>query len=329
MVRRQLLVLVLVLLVGISAQAWDGHDMITTHSLQDLGVLQLALTETEYVYGELDLDEYNPAFVLEFRHPDLDEVSALEVLSVYSSEPDWDFDNDLDVHWLQALTGGSQGWRHQRYTLLGGLIVLGEAPQRAQKFYDLALYAHEQGDPYWAFRLLARSLHFVQDMGQPFHALPMPIQHFITEHRLNLTNATTVAENAHYNLEGYVEYKLQEGYEPFILALTGTQAASVVSVEAAAIELNMKMRDLAEDQYYRVMEVWPHLAAPTSITLDFTRDRPQSEQALAELHDIIKTSLRLTAEYTRGIVQRFLKETGRGSGPQEINSIPALLMPAA
>lgn len=307
--KRQLLGLFVVLLIGLSAQAWDGHDMITTHSLQDIGILQLALTETDYVYGELDQDVYNPAFLLEFRHADLDEVSALEVLSVYSSEPDWDFDNDLDVHWLQALTGGSQGWRHQRYTLLGELIVLGEAPQRAQKFYDLALHAHEQDDLYWAFRFLARSLHFVQDMGQPFHALPMPVHHFLTEHRLNLKNATAVAENAHYNLEAYVEYKLEEGYEPFILALTGPEAADVVSIEAAAIELNMKMRELAEDQYFRVMEVWPHLAAPTSITLDFTRDRAQSEHALAELHEIIKKSLRLTAEYTRGVVQRFLEET--------------------
>lgn len=64
-------------------------------------------------------------------------------------------DTDLNVSKFQKFTGGSQGFRHQYYDIW--FIRLGQGPERAQYWFDLAEKAHEKGDDYWTFRFLARA----------------------------------------------------------------------------------------------------------------------------------------------------------------------------
>lgn len=310
MIRRVMLILALLAVFSGAVLGWDGHDLITYHSLKDFATLDIPLVETEYTYGERDTTEYNPSFVVKFLHEDWDELTAFQVLVDYAQEPDWDLDTGLELNPLQMLTGGSQGWRHQRYTLLGGLIALGVAPERAQHFYDLAVYAYEQGDLYWAFRFLSRSLHYLQDMGQPYHSLPMPVAHFLTKHRLNLTNATIVGENVHYNLEWYVEWRLTQEYEPFIDVLTRTDYVEFATVEEAALDLNNEVRRIVERQYDLTLAVWPDLGIPVKQTLDFERDPVPTGKFLTELHEIIEQTLGRTGEYTRGLIWRFKQDVG-------------------
>ncbi len=308
--KRLILVLFVLLVVSAQAHAWDGHDLITFHSLKEHAGLDIPVVEIGFTYADSDTSEYNPAFLLEFLHEDWEELTAFQVIVDYAQEPDWDLDTGLELHALQILTGGSQGWRHQRYTMLGGLIALGIAPERAQHFYDLALEAYEQGDIYWAFRFLARSLHYLQDMGQPYHSLPMPVIHFLSKHRLNLTNATIVGENVHYNLEWYVEWRLAQEYEPFVDVLLGTEFVEFATVEQAALDLNREVRQVVEQQYQLTLDVWPDLAIPVKQTLDFDRDPPPQGKFLDQLHEIIEQTLKRTAEYSRGLIWRFQQDVG-------------------
>lgn len=109
-------------------------------------------------------------------------VSAREVLAGYSGEPDWGMDKGLDASRHQKLMGGtdpkqtsSQGFRHMSF-LLG---AMGEAPKRAQLFFDLGAKAIEKGHEYWGFRFTAMGLHYIEDMGTPVHTNMLPTLKYI------------------------------------------------------------------------------------------------------------------------------------------------------
>lgn len=109
-------------------------------------------------------------------------LSARQVLAGYSGEPDWGMDKGLDVSRHQKLMGGtdpkqtsSQGFRHMSF-LLG---TMGEAPQRAQLFFDLGAKAIKKGHEYWGFRLTALGLHYLEDMGTPVHTNMLPTLKYV------------------------------------------------------------------------------------------------------------------------------------------------------
>ena len=109
-------------------------------------------------------------------------VSARQVLTSYSGEPDWGMDKGLDASSHQKLMGGtdpkqtsSQGFRHMSF-LLGRM---GEAPNRAQLFFDLGAKAIEKGHPYWGFRFTAWGMHYLEDMGTPVHTNMLPTLKYI------------------------------------------------------------------------------------------------------------------------------------------------------
>lgn len=104
-------------------------------------------------------------------------VDARKILERYASEPDANMDKGLDASWHQSLMGGtdvnvtsSQGFRHMSFLY----NFLGEPGDRAQLFYDLALKAFKLGFPYWGFRFLAWTFHYVEDLTMPFHAAMIP-----------------------------------------------------------------------------------------------------------------------------------------------------------
>jgi hypothetical protein len=109
-------------------------------------------------------------------------LSAREVLAGYAGEPDWGMDKGLDAARDQLLMGGkdpkmtsSQGFRHMSF--LGGL--LGQGPDRAQRFFDLGARAIEKGHSYWGFRFVAWGIHYLQDMGTPVHTSMLPTPKYI------------------------------------------------------------------------------------------------------------------------------------------------------
>ncbi len=199
-----LLVISLVFAVFIPrASAWNSHGMTLYYCLGDISWLSdySDITVTEYSYSDVDTEPYNPDFKVQYLDGEIGEkTSAFKILTTYADEPDWDMDTNLNLSRFQMLTGGSQGYRHQYYRLF--FIRLGVGPHRAQYWYDLAKAAYKKGDLYWTFRFLARSLHHVQDLTNPYHGVPAPAG-IILKNAFKIGDFITTAANHHYNMEEY------------------------------------------------------------------------------------------------------------------------------
>jgi len=205
--RKFLSVILIVLLVGLflasPADAWNSHGACTKIIISDQEWLKAYdnITVTPWTYADVDTASVGPNFVLQYIEGAPGTVtSAAAILTNYADEPDWKMDQDLNLSPMQALTGGSQGWRHQYYGL--GWLRFGVAPSRAQYFFDLAGKAKEKGDLYWTFRYLARAMHYVQDTTQPYHGIPAPAG-LIFKGMGSFSTFMGSAVNHHYNLEEY------------------------------------------------------------------------------------------------------------------------------
>jgi hypothetical protein len=126
-----------------------------------------------------------------------EKVSALEVLVAASDEPDYGLDVGLYANngttWGReygfgeqpwgnpALSYGSQAPFHMSFSREDGIIGLAapftkrsNAAYRDLQYETLSRLAFATGHPYWGLRFAGWALHYVQDMGQPWHARMIP-----------------------------------------------------------------------------------------------------------------------------------------------------------
>ena len=214
------LVVVLALFCLVSpVDAWNSHGACTKLIIADQEWLKTydKITVSPWTYADVDTAEVGPNFVVQYIEGKPGTVtSAAAILTNYADEPDWKMDQDLKLSPFQALTGGSQGWRHQFYGL--GWLRFGVAPSRAQYFFDLAGTAREKGDLYWAFRYLARAMHYVQDTTEPYHGVPAPVG-IIFKGIGDFSALMGSATNHHYNLEEYQGAMVARSSPVFVAAL--------------------------------------------------------------------------------------------------------------
>jgi len=221
---RKLLCTVLVVIFALfclvsPVDAWNSHGACTKLIISDQEWLKAydTITITPWTYEDVDAAIVGSNFVLQYIEGKSGTVtSAAAILINYADEPDWKMDQDLQLSPFQALTGGSQGWRHQYYGL--GWLRFGVAPSRAQYFFDLAGKAREKGDLYWTFRYLARAMHYVQDTTQPYHGVPAPVG-LIFKGISNFSALMGSATNHHYNLEEYQGAMVARSSPVFVDAL--------------------------------------------------------------------------------------------------------------
>ncbi len=127
-----ILLFIILIILTLPVYAWDGHETIAKHALHSLQEdLNQLVKKTPYTYVEVDSGPYNSKFILQYKLRERSRITAYDILVTYAQEPDWGLDTNLHLDKRQAMTGGSMGWRHQRYTLFSDLIVLGVAPQRS------------------------------------------------------------------------------------------------------------------------------------------------------------------------------------------------------
>lgn len=157
----------------------------------------------------LDESEYYSDFV-RYHEPVDGKVPIIEVLAIYSAEPDWGMDSGLRLSPFQFLTGGSQGYRHLRYALF--CFRVGIAHKRALYYSELARQAFHKGDTYWGIRFSARALHFIQDLSTPFHTKPFP-EYYLFEKLFHLRELYFTTYNLHLNYERLIAYRLWKGEE--------------------------------------------------------------------------------------------------------------------
>lgn len=237
-----------------SAQAWDRHDRLTQLALQsyegwDEAVyepLQDVLPSLSVRGGPAPTSATELASHLKINgskvnwewRPEPHEGEAPNVIALLMygvNEADEGMDQNLDVSPSQKFMGGttgmsSQGFRHMFYrawnvlepfvTFHVPLHEIGEAPERAQTYFDLALQAKKAGHTFWAYRFLGLGLHYVQDVSQPFHSNQLgslrilPLWILLTRgFEAGVGEATRLSANFHLSFEQYTSYLLNDETE--------------------------------------------------------------------------------------------------------------------
>lgn len=161
-----------------------------------------------------DYKKRNGDFALE---PPLGKViEPWKIVVIYSTEPDLYLDHDLVLHKHQKITGGSHGWRHMQFSLLG--MTFGIVLQSFRVHRNLAALAFENKNEYWGWRYLSRCSHYLADLGHPFHVKALPgsflMKKIFTRHEL-----FKIVSAVHHSYELYVERRFRQGFEPFKQAL--------------------------------------------------------------------------------------------------------------
>lgn len=172
-----------------------------------------------------DLQRLDPLWTFDYRRRNGDyavkppagkRIEPWKVVVIYSTEPDLDLDCDLNLHKNQTVTGGSHGWRHMQFRLLGSKFGIARESFRTSR--DFARLAFENGNDYWGWRHLSRATHYLADLGNPFHvkALPLP---FLIRKLSSSKELFRIVSAVHQGYEIYVERRFREGFPPFKQAL--------------------------------------------------------------------------------------------------------------
>ncbi len=169
-----------------------------------------------------------------------------ELLRIAPEDPDHGLDHDLpdssdpsdDRKYMGGMKGpGSQGFRHMFWpgwkwknpvaTFQIPARTLGQSPDRIELLANEARDLIRKGETAWGMRILGWTLHYVQDLTQPFHTVMFPslrmmplesIFHWPPQDIVkNVIGETTrVVTNYHWAYEGYVRHALlSENESPF------------------------------------------------------------------------------------------------------------------
>ena len=190
-------------------------------------------------------------------------VSALEVVATASDEPDYGMDiglfedNKSPVAGLYgfgkqafgnpALPYGSQAPFHMALVhedpllrMAAPLTRVSLSDWRFRLYSGLSRYAFASGHDYWGWRFTGWALHYVQDMGQPWHASLFPgrpawsiLGLFVAGSQDDRDRALILLSNRHLLLEDYLygameEWRSQDSASVLYEALQGKRAPKAV-----------------------------------------------------------------------------------------------------
>ncbi len=321
--------MILILLLAVFGFSWSGHDALTYLIVSQYEeVFDKYVEITPYTYADVDTREYNPAiegfydYLGESYLPeeDLDLYSAVfpnpkpvdnlaplwQILSVYSYEPDLGMDKGLELKGIETLLGDSQGLRHMEYRMLF-FVRVGEVTDVVQYFSDLAEIAYSRGDHYWAYRFMGRAIHYLEDVGQPFHTFPAPFFELL-KLPFNMDKWLAIFANYHFAYDFYGGYLIWGQYEPLLMALEEVPARIVKNPKQAAVDLRKYSREKLNPVYYELKHVMGNeLEKPQAVWL--------GKEYFDDLHEAGKTSkldnlsveiLRETASYVKGYINYML-----------------------
>jgi len=256
-----LLILSVLALSFINAFSWNSHYFYTELAIKNNDWINNfpEIEITPYTYEDIDQDEYNPEFAIKYLEGEIGEkVKASSILINYSDEPDWDLDTNLNLNKIQALTGGSQGYRHMYFSVFGGLLKAGEAPKRANHFFEISKIAFGKGDNYWGFRFTARAIHYLEDISQPYHTYPAPLD-VLFKKFFNVKKLTVLVTNAHYGYEDFNGYLFENKKEEFYNLLPEVKTVKMDDVVDSAIKLSKEARKDFTLSYRETMKLFPLL----------------------------------------------------------------------
>lgn len=178
--------------------------------------------------AKVNWDERPPA-------PEGADSLALTIVAWSSESPDQGMDSDLNLGSDQEVLGSglpSQSyalrhmyllpfdWRQPFVTLHIPYLkrAVGQAPERAQIFYDLAIQAKRSKHWFWAYRFLGMALNYIEDLNHPYlcHrfgsvAIAPWSQWFIKGQSAFLSEADRIVGNLRIGFDKYSEYIFHSG----------------------------------------------------------------------------------------------------------------------
>ncbi len=186
-----------------AVSAWESHQTLMPSVIAELKqpgspFQKILKTRFQFVDPELQLARYDYFSQILLLHPDFpgESLSAkdfTELLIIAVDDPDQGMDRNLpdssDPSNDRKYMGGSEGPSSQgfRHMYFGGWRfsrpiasfqipsrTLGQSPDRIELLANEAKKLIQSGDYLWGLRILAWSMHYAQDLTQPFHTTQVP-----------------------------------------------------------------------------------------------------------------------------------------------------------
>ena len=368
----------LILLFPLPVLAWSGftHHLIAQESLREVAAdwglnrslpiapfqqfLEKLSREVPEVKTREDFARWlkiNPQS--RFDQPSKEEkkrgrTTPFEILAHYSQRADDGRDVNLpydrrEQFWFGYGTRTStQAFRHMEKPAFNPLHPLntfgfplgrlGQATERAQIYFDLALTAHRLGEPYWAWNFLGVGLHYIQDLGNSYHSAQLLTPFFVKGTKAYLAwgrkqdwgwirTVTHVVSNLHHFFEGYVSHFLSEELETGKLWREALRGRGTLQNIHSAEGLAKQIRNEANRHAFNSVQATLSLSGKNLLTarsyIIDTEDNPQPEdpklylsadskrrlQGASLASAIVLETFRLQGKAIRTIVDRFLKAT--------------------
>lgn len=244
-----LLALTVILALPRSAFAWGGHREVTYYTVKDIAWINSygKIKITPFIYE--DQGKRKTPYSIPYKEGYIgDTTDALTILITYCEEPDWELDKGIDSSLFRVLEKiglDSNSWRHGCWVMLGGLLKVGGATERFVYCYNMSLTAFKNNDPYWGFRFLARSIHYLEDVTQPQHTYPVPFR-VILENLFNTEKIIQIVSNHHFTLERYQGYQYRTGNPAFTEVSISAEPVQVTDINALIEGAIMKSYKKAE-----------------------------------------------------------------------------------
>ena len=248
-------VLIFLLLPLTSVFGWNSHGLTLSYVISDIDWLDKydSITITPYTYSSYETEQTNPGFKIQYLEGKVgDKTTAKKILAIYADEPDWGLDQNMNLSKLQMLTGGSQGYRHMYYKI--GFISVGTTPDQVNYYFNMAKIASMNDDYYWTFRFLARAIHYMEDITQPYHGVPGPTSIVLRNIFSGISGLTLMCSNHHYALEDYQGYMVSNKDPAYISTLREDYKVMDVSEVKSLAYLTQYAASLNRA---RVRVLWP------------------------------------------------------------------------
>ncbi|MFC1742158.1 hypothetical protein ACFL3V_06495 [Nanoarchaeota archaeon] len=297
-----------------------GNISVTEYQYDDPTISEITMRYVNKVPGVLTVDDfyahalYEP--VLFFKgSPVGGSISAKQLLADFSDEPDWEMDQDLQLSWMQAFHGESQGYR-QIYYPTGtfhvpmGFLAQGEAPDRVEHFYSMAKDAFKRGDTYWGFRFLSRALHYVQDVSQPFHTRQFYWKYISASDPFHGT--IQVIKNYHFTYESYQANRFRLEKEEVIPKILVSSVRYSLPVETDSPSSLVKY--IARRSFWKSSKTWDlsidffgeQYLAPKGLVMskeEFFTDLKRKDVVADEFHRDLESRMVLFGKATKSFLE--------------------------
>jgi hypothetical protein len=137
-------------------------------------------------------------------------------------------------------------------------LKAGDAPKRAKHFFEMSKIAFGKGDNYWGFRFAARAIHYLEDLSQPYHTYPAPLN-VLFKKFFNVKKLTVLVTNAHYGYEDFNGHLFKYKKDEFYSILPEVKTVKMDNIVKAAIKLSKEARKDFTFSYRETMKLFPVL----------------------------------------------------------------------